>query len=177
MKIFILGFMGNGKTTIGKRLAELLHYPFIDLDNEIEKCMSLTVEEIFFIHGEQFFRQKEHEQLIEISKRDNMVIAVGGGTPCFFDNMEIMNREGLTVYLQLSPEQIIQRILSMPREAVQARPLIADKNTAELEVFVREALKKREPYYNQAKIIVENHHNQIDLTVKTILERLKQYNN
>lgn len=172
MKVFLLGFMGNGKTTVGRRLAERMGYPFLDLDEKIESEIGLTVEEIFFQHGEQYFRQLEHEQLLSVCKLDHAIIAVGGGTPCFFNNMEIMNQEGITVYLKLSGEQILQRILSMPAETVQARPLIANKSEEELKVFIDEVLQKREPFYNQAKIIVANHFHQVEQAVEAILFQL-----
>jgi len=172
MRVFILGFMGNGKTTVGRRLADRIGYQFIDLDESIENEVGLTVEEIFFLHGEQHFRQLEHNQLLSVCSLDHVIVAVGGGTPCFFDNMEIMNREGTTVYLKLSEENILQRILSMPADAVQARPLIANKSEEELKVFIHEVLQKREPFYNQAKIVVENHYNQVEQTVDIILSQL-----
>ncbi|MGC8823845.1 MAG: shikimate kinase [Bacteroidales bacterium] len=174
MRIFVLGFMGNGKTTVGRKLAGRIGYQFIDLDEEIVNETGLTVEEIFFQYGEQYFRQKEHEELLRVSKTDNTVIAVGGGTPCFFDNMTIMNREGITIYLKLSEEEILQRILALPTEAIQSRPLIANKSEEELKTFIREALKKREPFYNQAKIVIKNHHNELEKTIENILAQLPQ---
>ncbi|MEJ5264480.1 MAG: shikimate kinase [Bacteroidales bacterium] len=172
MKLFVLGFMGNGKTTVGRRLADRLHYAFVDLDDEIANEEGLTIEEIFFQHSEQYFRQKEHEHLLKVCQTDNVVIAVGGGTPCFFDNMAIMNREGITIYLKLSEEHILQRILAMPNEAIQARPLIANKSEEELKSFIHEVLQKREPFYNQAKIIVDNHQPHVDQTVELIVSQI-----
>lgn len=174
MRIFVLGFMGNGKTTIGRKLASRIGYQFIDLDEEIAGETGLTVEEIFFQYGEHFFRQKEHEELLRVCKTDNSVIAVGGGTPCFFDNMEIMNREGITIYLKLSEEEILQRILALPPESIQSRPLIANKSEEELKTFIHEVLKKRESFYNQSKIIIKNHHNEIERTIENILSQLPQ---
>src|SRR5437773_11285939 len=97
--IFLMGFMGSGKTFFGKQLAQLLNYEFIDLDELIGKNEGATIAEIFFSKGEAYFRSKESSLLKSLSQNENAVIATGGGTPCFHDNMKWMNEHGITVYL------------------------------------------------------------------------------
>ncbi len=174
MKIFILGFMGNGKTTIGKRLSEILHYDFIDLDENIEKEEGLSIGEIFYQHGEEYFRQKEKAQLQKLGKVQNAVIAVGGGTPCFYDNMDWMNKQGFTIYLKLSSDEIIQRLALMNEQEIGSRPLIANKSKEELRIFVEEVLKKREPFYKKAKFVLENPMGKMEETIHEILKQLKK---
>ena len=96
MRIFLIGFMGCGKTTIAKQLATLLNYQFIDQDHEIERRMGMEVSKIFEVHGEKFFREIEHQCLEEFSSHENIVFSTGGGAPCFFDNLEIMRRTPFT---------------------------------------------------------------------------------
>jgi shikimate kinase len=168
MKIFLIGFMGSGKTTIGKRLAEKLKYKFIDLDSLIELNEKLSIDEIFKQKGEKYFREIEHQELKKICNNENTVISVGGGTPCYYNNMEIMNNEGCTVYIKLSPSGICKRLLSLSPEEVSSRPLIAGKSDEELKNFVINTLNIREPYYQKSKIIILNEDKTIEDTVKRL---------
>jgi shikimate kinase len=144
--IFLIGYMGAGKTTVGKRLAAQLGRPFVDMDLFIENRYRKRVSELFAEKGEEFFRKIEHAVLQEVSQFENTVIATGGGSPCFFDNMERMNRTGVTIYLQVSAATLTQR-LGLAR---QRRPLVKGKGAEKLERFVTEHLAQREEWYRQA---------------------------
>ena len=146
-RIILLGYMGAGKTTLGKALAKELGLAFYDLDWYIESRMHKTVKQIFDEQGEDGFRRIEHNMLHEVCEFENVVISCGGGTPCFFDNMEYMNRQADTVYLKASAE-VLARHLKMGK---QKRPLLAGKSDEELAEFINESLRQREPYYTQAK--------------------------
>lgn len=150
-RIFLIGYMGAGKTTAGRELAKELGLEFIDLDHFIQARYQKSVGQIFADVGESEFRNIEKNILKEVGAFENIVISTGGGTPCFFDNMDYMNQIGTTVYLKSSPEALSSR-LNLCKEK---RPLIKDKNEEELFLFVMESLEKREPFYSKAKIIFE----------------------
>ncbi|NLI24251.1 MAG: shikimate kinase [Bacteroidales bacterium] len=151
MRIFLIGFMGSGKSTIGHHLSRQLGWDFADTDKIIAFQTGLSIPEIFTRHGEPWFREKEREILLSLLSKDNTVIATGGGMPCFADNMEMMNRTGITVYLRLPPEVLSDRLLHGYRE----RPLLQNKTPEEISLYVAETLRKREPYYNKAALIVD----------------------
>lgn len=146
-RIFLIGYMGAGKTTLGKALARELKLSFVDLDWYIEERFHKTVQEIFAERGEDAFRELERQMLHEVSEFENAVISTGGGTPCFFDNMEFMHTKGVTVFLNVSPKILFHRL----RAAKQSRPLLRDKSDEELLVFITEALGKRMPCYSGAR--------------------------
>lgn len=150
MKIFITGFMGSGKTFIGSMLAEKCSMRFIDMDEMIEKRSGKTIAEIFHLQGEPAFREAEREilQLI-IKDTENLVVSTGGGTVCFYDNLEVMNLNGTMVYLKLSPDLLFKRL----SDNQQNRPLLTGHH--DLKSFIEENLAKREHCYRQASIVVE----------------------
>jgi len=150
-RIFLIGYMGAGKTTAGRELAKELNLEFVDLDHFIQARYQKTVGQIFAEVGEDEFRNIERNVLMEVGEFEDVVISTGGGTPCFYDNMEYMNHTGTTVYLKASPEALSSR-LNLCKEK---RPLIKDKNEEELYKFVVESLEKREPFYSKAGIIFE----------------------
>lgn len=150
-RIFLIGYMGAGKTTAGKELAKVLELEFIDLDHFIQARYQKTVSQLFQDVGEGEFRKIESSVLKEVGEFENVVISTGGGTPCFFDNMEYMNKAGTTVYLNAAPEALAARL----NTCKEKRPLIKDKSEDELFTFVVESLEKRNPYYTQAQIIFE----------------------
>ena len=168
MRIFLIGFMGSGKSTIGHHLSRQLGWDFADTDKIIAFQTGLSIPEIFTRHGEPWFREKEREILLSLLSKDNTVIATGGGMPCFADNMEMMNRTGITVYLRLPPEIIIERL----RHGHIDRPLVRNKNPEELKKFVEETLKKREVYYNKAKIIVDSGNQSTESATRLIKDAL-----
>ena len=150
-RIFLIGYMGSGKTSMGIKLAENLGLTFVDMDHHIEEKYHKTVSQIFEESGQDAFRKMEQDCLHEVAEFENCVIATGGGAPCFYDNMTFMNAHGLTVYLNLSSEQLAAR-LEMSRAG--KRPLIANKQGDELRQFIAEGLSAREVFYKQAKVSV-----------------------
>lgn len=149
-RIILIGYMGAGKTTVGKALAKDLNLMFYDLDWYIESRMHKTVAQIFKESGEEGFRRIERNMLHEVAEFEDVVISCGGGTPCFFDNMEYMNSQGQTLYLQASPEILAMHL----RMGKSVRPLILGKTDEELLQFIKESLEKRDPFYTQAKYIL-----------------------
>lgn len=152
MRIFLIGFMGSGKTTLGKQLARKLGYDFIDQDDYIEKKAGCTIARYFEKYGEEAFRKFEHEALKELIKIENAVISTGGGAPCFFNNIEIMNKSGIAIYLKMKPEVLRSRL----RHAQTERPLIKGKTEQELLEFIKSKLTEREPFYLKAKHVIES---------------------
>ncbi len=146
-RIFLIGYMGSGKTTLGKAFARAMQLQFIDLDWYIEERFHKTVQELFAERGEEGFREVERNMLHEAGEFENVVIAAGGGTPCFFDNIDYMNRVGDTVFLDVSPEVLFRRL----KIAKAKRPLLADKTDEELMDVIKAALQKRLGFYMQAK--------------------------
>ncbi|MCX6183056.1 MAG: shikimate kinase [Bacteroidetes bacterium] len=148
-RIFLIGFMGSGKSTIGKKLAAKLSYDFIDMDALIEEQEGRSISEIFSTDGESYFRALEQKTLMSICTKEKVVVSTGGGTPCFFDNMEVMNSAGYSVYLKLEVEKIIGRL----KNGIEKRPLLANLSPLELQKEIKERLNVREPFYNKAKMI------------------------
>lgn len=167
MNIFLIGFMGSGKTTAGKKLANMLSYGYLDLDEFIEQQERYSIRDIFEKKGEAYFRKQESKYLREISIHDKSVISTGGGAPCFYDNMDYMNNKGLTVYLKMKPEQLVTRLKSGREE----RPLIKDKDDRELLQFITDKLNERESYYQKAKLIVDG----FDLNVSNLLKNIHAF--
>lgn len=150
-RIILIGYMGAGKTTIGKILAKDLGIPFYDLDWYIETRMRKKVKQIFDERGEEGFRVIEKNMLHEVAEFEDVVLACGGGTPCFFDNMEYLVGQGDVVYLRGTPE-VLFRHLKMGKGV---RPLLLGKNDEELLQYIKENVKKREEYYMKANHIVD----------------------
>lgn len=147
MRIFLIGYMGSGKTTIGKLAAKRLNYNFIDMDAYIETKQFKTIAQIFAEQGEDKFRQLEQKCLHEVADFDNVVISTGGGAPCFFDNISYMNSNGLTIYLKYSAEELAERLGGAH---VAKRPILANRQGEDLTQFIAAGLSKREQYYSQA---------------------------
>ncbi len=145
-RILLVGFMAAGKTTLGKALAKDLGLQFVDLDLYIESRYHATVSQIFAERGEEGFRQIERNMLHEVAEFEDVIIATGGGTPCFFDNMEYMNAQGTTVFLDASVDVIFTRLTI----ARTQRPLAAGKTDEELRSYITETLNRRLPYYSRA---------------------------
>ena len=149
--IYIIGFMGSGKTTAGKKLAALLGWSFIDLDKKIEEHTGKTIPEIFSQNGEDYFRTIETGLLKDLKSHTNSVISTGGGTPCYSDNMDHMLKTGLTLYLKMTPDQLKSRL----SESKGERPLLKDLDQERLQSFIEEKLADREKWYSQSEITVE----------------------
>ncbi|MBE6310443.1 MAG: shikimate kinase [Bacteroidales bacterium] len=152
--IFLVGYMGCGKTTMGRSLSKYLNISFIDLDLFIEARFRRSVKDIFNERGENGFRQIEYNVLREVGEFEDVIISCGGGTPCHYDNMEYMNSRGTTVFLNASHEALLRR-LSIPT-AKAKRPIIAQKSNEELSQFITEAMKQRVPHYTKASLIFDS---------------------
>ena len=146
-RIILIGYMGAGKTTIGKVLAREMGMEFYDLDNYIEDRFHQKIPNIFAEQGEEGFREVERKMLHEVVEFENVIISCGGGTPCFFDNMEYMTTRGETIFLDAAPE-VLKEHLQMGKTV---RPLIQGKTEEELIAYIEESLQKRLPYYQKAK--------------------------
>ena len=155
MKIILLGYMASGKSFVGEKLSKLLKYEFIDLDNYIEKKEKKTVKFIFEDKGELYFRKKEHFYLKELlNNEDKMVLSLGGGTPCYYDNINLINESdnNTSIYLRVSINEIINRV----SKEKSKRPLIAHIETEELlREFIGKHLFERSNYYNKADLVID----------------------
>lgn len=149
--LYIIGFMGSGKSTVGKKLASLLGWSFIDLDAKIEEESGKTIPELFKQLGEDHFRKMESIALQNLRTSTKTVISTGGGTPCFGNNMDLMIETGLTIYLKLTPSQLKKRLSGTNEE----RPLIKEIADADLLAYIEGKLAERELWYNRAEIIID----------------------
>ncbi len=149
--VFLIGFMGTGKTHWGQIWARQSGYSFIDLDAIIEQDEKSTVADIFANKGEEYFRKKESRLLRQMKDKNKTIVACGGGTPCFFDNMEWMNANGTTVWLKADPDFIIKNTNKLPG----TRPLLQGMEEKEMRAFIRSKLSDREQFYRQAGIILD----------------------
>ena len=161
MVIFLVGFMGSGKNWWGSTLAEKLNIPFFDLDAEVEKSTGMDIVTIFRDKGEDFFREKEMQVLSRLynnltapGSSFNSVIATGGGTPCFGDNMQWMNKHGMTVWLNPTITELVGRL----EKETEKRPLLQGKTGSALADFIEVKLAERRPFYNLARIEIKNTH-------------------
>jgi shikimate kinase len=140
---------------------------FVDLDKYIEERYFKTVPAIFAEEGEKGFREKERTALLEVSQFENVMVGTGGGAPCFFDNMEVMNKNGVTIYIAPDTDVLATRLLKSKTE----RPLIAGKSREELILFIEDALLKRAPFYEKAKIIIRGENN---LDPQLVIDKIRQ---
>ena len=166
--------MGAGKTTVGRALSKAMGLPFYDLDWYIESRMHKTIPQIFAERGEEGFRLIERNMLHEVAEFENIIISCGGGTPCFFDNMEYMNGQGDVIYLKASPEVLYKHLLMGKTE----RPLLKNKTPEQLIAFIKEQLEIREPYYTKAKHVLDvslmDNYEKIQISVTKILDLIGQ---
>jgi shikimate kinase len=158
MKIYLVGFMGSGKTTFGKRIAERAGFEFVDTDRFIETQQGMTINEIFAKHGQTAFREMEHNTLIDLQKRNYMVVSTGGGMPCCDENINMMLSGGRVVYLKTSPQTLCRRLIRSRTE----RPLVKGKTEAELYRYITDKLAEREPFYSRAHIVVQTEQFSLD---------------
>lgn len=171
-RIIIVGYMGAGKTTVGKALAKELGLQFYDLDWYIESRQHKTVPQIFAENGEDGFRKIEHNMLHEVAEFEDVVISCGGGTPCFFDNMDYMNAQGDVVYLKADADVLYRHLLMGKTE----RPLLKGKSQEELVAFIKEQLARREPFYAKARhtldVSLMDNYEKIKISVERLRELL-----
>lgn len=167
MKIILIGYMGSGKSTIGKALGLLVNIPFVDLDSYIEEKEKQTIHDIFKTKGEVYFRKQEHFYLKELLQADGpMILSLGGGTPCFINNEKLLfnNTSYKTVYLNVSVKELADRLLI----GKASRPLISHINSLEeMQEFVGKHLFERTVFYNKSEVVIDANKDQ-----KTILEKL-----
>ena len=173
IRIILIGYMGAGKTTVGKSLAKEFGVPFYDLDWYIESRMRKTVAQIFAEKGEEGFRKIEYNMLHEIAEFEDVIVSCGGGTPCFFDNIDYMNQQGPVIYLKAEPEVLYKHLVMSKND----RPLLRGKSPEQLITFIREQLEKREPFYSKARYTLDvsllDNYEKIKISVAKIREMLK----
>lgn len=171
-RIILIGYMGSGKTTVGRSLAKKLGMQFYDLDWYIESRRRKTVAQIFAERGEEGFREIERYMLHEVAEFEDVIISCGGGTPCFFDNMDYLNQQGDVVWLKADPEVLYKHLLMGKTE----RPLLKGKSPEELMAFIRGQLEQREPYYAKARHVVDvslmDTYEKINITVSRIIDMI-----
>ena len=167
-RIILVGYMGSGKTTVGKALARSLDMPFYDLDWYIESRMRKNVRQIFDERGEEGFRKIEQNLLHEVAEFENVVISCGGGTPCFFDNIDYINQQGESIYLKCMPDVLYMHL----KMGKTVRPLLLNKTPEEVQLFISEQLTQREAFYSKARHVVDvtlmDSYEKINITVSQI---------
>ena len=163
-RLYLIGFMGSGKTSVGKKLAKKLNYKFIDLDNEIEKHINCSISDCFVKFGEDKFREIENQILKESFKYSKTIISTGGGTPCFYNNISLINNNGFSIYLKADVKLLSHRLIN----AKQTRPLIKNKSKEELDIYIKNLLSKRENFYNQAKLIIDAINTNVNIIAKKL---------
>ena len=172
-RIILIGYMGSGKTTVGKALSRETGMMFYDLDWYIENRMRKSVSQIFAEKGEEGFRKIEYNMLHEVAEFEDVIISCGGGTPCFFDNIDYLNQQGDVVYLKATPETLYKHLLMAKVE----RPLLKDKSHEELMEFIKAQLCIREPYYNKARhhldVSLLDNYDKIEITVNKLKKLLR----
>lgn len=169
-RIFLVGYMGAGKTTIGKVLSKLIGLTFIDLDYYIEGRFRKTVAQLFAERGEEGFRSIERNMLHEVAEFEDVLVSTGGGTPCFFDNMEFMNQQGTTIYLQVSVDELASRL----EVCKHTRPVLKNRTGEELKAFVAESLSGRLPFYQKASIVFDANELMTEADAYALSEQLKK---
>jgi len=169
-RIVLIGYMGSGKTTVGKALAQEIGLPFYDLDWYIESRMRKKVSQIFAERGEEGFRTIERNMLHEVAEFEDVVISCGGGTPCFFDNMDYLNGQAQVVYLRCEPE-VLHRHLLMGKGD---RPLLKGKTPEELIAYIREQVDYREQFYLKARYTLDVSLMDNNEKIKITIEKLKE---
>ncbi|GHB80431.1 shikimate kinase [Persicitalea jodogahamensis] len=163
--VFLVGMPSSGKSTLGRRLARALNYRFVDLDKLIVKDQNKTIPQIFSTHGEDYFREVERRVLQEIGPEQATVIATGGGAPCFFDNMQFIKNNGVSVFLDVEPSELAARIIHHNRDD---RPLLS--GVTDLETELKAKLAGRFPFYAQADITISN-----KTSIQEIIELINQH--
>lgn len=167
-RIYLIGFMGVGKSTVSRKLASMLGYERIDLDDAFEERFKINIAGFFEKYDENLFRQLESELLDSTFEKENVVISTGGGTACYHFGIEKMNKNGTTIYLHMPPESILQRL----RSAKRPRPLIKDKDDETLRQFIFDKLEERKPFYEKARLKVDAGSINLEQLVKMIQKEI-----
>jgi len=169
MRIFLIGYMSSGKSTLGKIMAHQLNYKFIDIDKVFEEKYQISINNFFVKFGESKFRELEHQLLLSFLKENNAVISTGGGTPCYFNNIDIINNNGISIYLKLHHKSIISRLKTSKKQ----RPLVKDLYDQEFEEYIEENLKIREVFYNKAQLTIKSENLTANELIKFLKENIK----
>lgn len=166
MRIYLIGFMGSGKSHWGKLLSARLTLPFFDLDKQITEEEGKSIVEIFEEKGEEYFRMMEKETLYILSEsHESFVMACGGGTPCYFNNIDYMNNNGITVWLNTRMDVLFNRLL----DEKEARPLLRNLTDAQLKQFILKKFSERRIYYEQANLVVEESEASVESLIQHIM--------
>ncbi|HSZ24234.1 MAG TPA: shikimate kinase [Cytophagaceae bacterium] len=152
MNVYLIGLPGSGKSTLGRELAKLIHFTLVDLDTEIIQKEGKSIETIFKDSGENYFRQREQEVLQNLSQKDRQLISTGGGTPCFFNNMEYINKNGVSLFIDVPIETLQQRLIG---QRTQNRPLLEGKTDEDILLFLKQKYVERIPFYSKATITIK----------------------
>lgn len=171
MLIFLIGFMGCGKSRMGRKLSAKMNLHMEDMDKVIEEKVGMSVPEFFEKNGEEAFRKLENEYLINLDPNQDLIVSTGGGVPCFFDNMDIMNEKGITIFLNSPIEKILERVKRNPQKRPLLKPLF-DKPEEEFDAVIKERLKARMPFYSRADFMIKD--NKVSKMVKFIKEEQKK---
>ncbi len=164
-RIYIVGYMGAGKTTAARRLAQRMGWEVVDTDALFEEKYKISVNDFFNKYDEPLYRKLESEVLKATESLDHVVVSTGGGTACFFDNMDWMNQHGLTVFLRISPQAAVDRVIHSRHK----RPLVEGKSEEELTEFVSQHYASRLPFYEQARITAKSE----DFDIESLMEAIK----
>lgn len=169
MRIFLVGFMFSGKSTVGKLLAKSMGYEHIDTDHMFESLYNISINDFFEKYGQDLFRELEHKLLLTLIEKDNIVISTGGGLPCFHNNMELIKQNGISIHINMSFKSIIHR----QKKSKKNRPLLRNKSQEEIEIFLQDLFAKRIDIYNQSNIIIKGE----DLSIKELKEKILTLSN
>lgn len=164
MLIFLIGFMGSGKSYVGKRLAPKLNFDYLDLDEYIVQKAGKSISVIFEEDGENAFRQIESDSLKSLAERENLIVATGGGTPCFFDHMHWMNTQGKTVFLDVATPLLVKRL----QAEVVHRPLLAKLSNTELAAYIEQKIAERRHFYEQAQLTLKQENEAADRVISLL---------
>jgi shikimate kinase len=170
MRIYLIGYMGSGKSSRGSELATKLGFKFIDLDEMVEKDNKRHIADIFSKDGEQIFREMEKKALEKTFKKDDIVVATGGGTPCFFDNLKEMKEHGITVYLEASTGMLFHRLATSKGD----RPLIKDLKDVELVLQIKDQIALRERFYTKAHYTIDAEDLKASDLIKLLSKEIKK---
>ncbi|MBI9038984.1 MAG: shikimate kinase [Bacteroidales bacterium] len=173
MRIVLVGYMGSGKSTAGKKLASHIGFSFLDIDHFIEEKYKISIHDFFKKYGEDVFRKIESDVLKNTLIEDNIVISTGGGTPCFKDNMNLINKNSYSVYIKMNISSIENRLINSKK----SRPLLKEISQENLNSFIEKQLLEREKYYNQAHLIVKGENLDLNYIIESFENFRKRVDN